>query len=103
MRILFDQTSRELGANLRERDPRRALRVYDHAIRRLREVQNNMRARQGEAGSLAGSSYALRRLNRPAEAKNRIEAAFRLLRETKDYPTDRIDTDSEVEPALRAL
>ena len=26
-----------------------------------------------------------------------------MLRETKDYPAGRIDTDSEVEPALRAL
>jgi tetratricopeptide (TPR) repeat protein len=52
---------------------------------------------------LAGSSYALRRLNRASEARNRIEAALQLLRETKDYPTDRIDTDSEVEPTLRAL
>jgi tetratricopeptide (TPR) repeat protein len=103
IRILFDQAGRELGAILRDRDPQRALRVYDHALRRLGEVKNNPRARQGEAGLLAGSSYALRRMNRASEAKKRIDAAFSLLRETKDYPAGRIDTDSEVEPALRAL
>ena len=103
IRILFDQTGRELGTILRDRDPRRALAVYDRARQRLGEVPNNPAARRAEAGLLAGSSYALRRLNRASEARNRIEAALRLLRETKDYPTDRIDTDSEAEPALRAL
>jgi tetratricopeptide (TPR) repeat protein len=103
VRLLFDQTGRELGAILRERDAQRALAVYDQARRRLGEVRNNPAARRAEAGMLAGSSYALRRLNRASEARNRIEAALRVLRETKDYPADRIDTDSEVEPALRAL
>jgi tetratricopeptide (TPR) repeat protein len=102
-RLLFDQTGRELGAILRDRDARRALAVYDQARRRLGEVRNSPAARRAEAGMLAGSSYALRRLNRAGEARNRIEAALRMLRETKDYPADRIDTDSEVEPALRAL
>jgi serine/threonine protein kinase len=103
IRILFDQTARELGSILRDRDSERALRIYDHALRRLGEIKNNPRARRGEAGLLAGSSYALRGLHRPGEAKNRIDAAFQLLRETKDYPAASIDTDSEVEPALRAL
>ena len=103
MRILFDQTARELGAILRDREPERALRIYDHALQRLREIKNNPRAQRGEAGLLAGSSYTLRHLHRPEEARNRIEAAFQMLRETKDYPATSIDTDSEVEPALRAL
>ncbi|MGH9661363.1 MAG: protein kinase domain-containing protein, partial [Bryobacteraceae bacterium] len=103
IRILFDQCARELGAILREREPQRALAVYDHARRRLSEIRDNARARRGEAGLLAGSSYALRRLSRTREAKERIDTALRLLRETKDYPADRITTDSEAEPVLRAL
>ncbi|MEO8131780.1 MAG: serine/threonine-protein kinase, partial [Bryobacteraceae bacterium] len=103
IRIMFDQTGRELGAILRDGEPQRALRVYDGAIQRLAEVKNNLRSKRAQAGLLAGSSYALRRLNRAAEAKSRIDAAFRLLRETNDYPAESIDTDSEVEPALRAL
>jgi tetratricopeptide (TPR) repeat protein/predicted Ser/Thr protein kinase len=103
MRILFDQAGRELGAILRDRDPARALAVYDKAILHLREIPNNRRARSGEAGMLSGSSYALRRLGRVTEAKSRIDEAFRLLREIEEYPADAIDTDSEAEPALRAL
>jgi len=103
VRSLFDQASRELGAILRDTDPARALSVYDLAIRRLGEVKNNDRFRRGQAGALAGSSYALRRLNRTREAKERIDAALALLRQTRDYPSGRINTDSEVEPALRAL
>jgi tetratricopeptide (TPR) repeat protein len=103
IRVLFDQTARELGAILREREPERALRIYDQALQRLGEIKNNPRARRGEAGLLAGSSYALRRLHRTGEARSRIDAAFQLLSETNDYPSTSIDTDSEVEPALRAL
>jgi tetratricopeptide (TPR) repeat protein len=103
VRTYFDQAARELGALLRERRPLEALGVYDLAIRRLGEVKDNDRARRGQAGALAGSSYALRRLKRIQEARERIDRAFRLLRETKDYPADRISTDSEVEPTLRAL
>jgi tetratricopeptide (TPR) repeat protein len=103
IRVLFDQTARELGAILREREPERALKIYDHALQRLGEIKKNPRVTRGEAGLLAGSSYALRRLHRAGEAKNRIDAAFQLLNETNDYPATSIDTDSEVEPALRAL
>jgi tetratricopeptide (TPR) repeat protein len=103
VRALFDQVSRELGAILRDKDPVRALSVYDLAIRRLGEVKNNDRFLRGQAGALAGSSYALRRLKRTREAKERIDSALGLLRQTRDYPSGRINTDSEVEPALRAL
>src|SRR5207248_10786535 len=102
-RMLSDQAARERGAILSDRDPERALAVYDKAIHRLREIPNNPRARTGEAGMLAGSSYALRRLDRVAESKSRIDDAFRLLRETNEYPSASIETDSEAEPALRAL
>lgn len=103
IRIYFAQWGRELGGVLRQRDPRRSLAVYDLGIRRLSEVKNNNRARGGAAGLLAGSSYPLRRLDRTAEARTRIDDAFQLLRETKEYPAERIDPDSEAEPALRAL
>jgi tetratricopeptide (TPR) repeat protein len=82
-----------LGNILRRSDPVRALAVYDVAIRRLSEVQNNLRARRARAAALANSSYALRRLHRTSEAKQRIDAAFAILRDTKDYPADRIPFD----------
>jgi len=102
-RILVASAGRELGAVLRHRNPQRALAVYDVGLFRLGEIKNNVKARRDEARMLAGSSYALRRLNRIREAKDRIDSAFRLLRETKDYPADRINPDNEAAAALRAL
>jgi tetratricopeptide (TPR) repeat protein/predicted Ser/Thr protein kinase len=102
-RILVASAGRELGAILRHRNPQRALAVYDVGLLRLGEIKNNVKARRDEAQMLAGSAYALRRLNRISEAKNRIDSAFRLLRETKDYPADRINPDNEAAAALRAL
>jgi tRNA A-37 threonylcarbamoyl transferase component Bud32/tetratricopeptide (TPR) repeat protein len=96
-------SARELGNILRHRDPERALSVYDLASRRLGEIKNNLKSRRDQALVLANSSYALRRLHRLSEARQRIDAAFAILKETKDYPTERIALDSEVHTALRAL
>jgi len=78
---------------LRYSDPERALAAYDAAISRLGEIRNNLSARRNQASALANSSYALRRLHRTSEAKQRIEAAFAILKETKDYPAERIPFD----------
>jgi tetratricopeptide (TPR) repeat protein len=102
-RLMFASVGRELGDVLRLRDPKSALAVYDHALLRLREVKDNTEARRGEVEILAGSAYALRRLNRIDEAKERIDTAFRLLRETKEYPADRVVPHESAEAALRAL
>jgi tetratricopeptide (TPR) repeat protein/predicted Ser/Thr protein kinase len=102
-RVLVASAGRELGKILGHRDPLRALAVYDQALLRIREVKNNAKARRAESLLLAGSSYVLRALHRSAEAKERIDTALSLLRETKDYPTDRINPDNEVDAALRAL
>ena len=101
-RILFRQSGLELGNLLRDRDPQRALAVYDHALVRLREIKNNAKARRGEAQLMAASSYALRRLNRVEDARQRIDAAFTLLRETGDYPAPQIHLDDESETVVRA-
>ncbi|MGH9720100.1 MAG: hypothetical protein ACRD8O_07795, partial [Bryobacteraceae bacterium] len=102
-RILVATANRELGAILCEREPKRALAVYDHALLRLGEIKNNSKARREEVTVLAGSSYALRRLNRPLEAQERIDAAFVRLRNAKDYPAQRVAPGSEVDHAVRAL
>jgi tetratricopeptide (TPR) repeat protein len=94
--------SRQLGNLLSERDPRRALAVYDVAIRRLEETPNNMKARRDRAVLLAKSSYALRRLHRPSEAKARIDAALEVLKDTKDYPAEKIRLGSNVHAAVSA-
>jgi hypothetical protein len=76
--------------------------MFDLGIRRSREVKNNLRARRREAEALAESSYPLRSLGRFAESRQRIESAFALLRETSDYPAERLNPESEVVFALRA-
>lgn len=89
---------------LRHSDPERALAVYDRAISRLGEIRNNLPARREQASALANSSYALHRLHRTSEAKQRIEAAFAILKETKDYPAERIPFERmELYDAFTAL
>jgi len=102
IRILFISWGRVLGAILRETDPGRALEVYDLALRRIREVANNTRARRGEAQLLGASSYVLRQLKRPREAEQRIGAALQLLRDTKNYPAKSIVPGDEVGTVLEA-
>jgi len=96
-------TARELGDILRDRDPKRALAVYELGIRRAGEMRNSLVARRNRAELLAKSSYALRRLNRPSEAGERIEAALEILREVKDYPAERITLGSPAYSVVRAL
>jgi serine/threonine protein kinase len=102
VRIVLASAARELGPLLTIGDPKQALAIYDHALLRLREARNN-HARRSEAALLAGSSYALRRLNRAGEARQRIDLAIRLLREMNEYPEDRIDPDSDAETVHAAL
>jgi tetratricopeptide (TPR) repeat protein len=101
-RVLIAQAARELGSILSRRNPARALAVYDHGLLRIREFQNNVKARRDEARLLALSSYALRRLNRSGEAKQQLDMALQLLRDTKAYPGDRIVLLSDAEIVLRA-
>ena len=95
-------TGLELGNILRWRAPAEALSVYDVAAARLAEIRNNIKARRDRALVLAGSSYALRRLDRVAEARRRVDEALAILTETKDYPADRFALDSELCVVLQA-
>ena len=92
-----------LGDLVRRTDPRRALKIYDHSLTRLREVPNDVTARRLEALLLAGSSYPARWMHRESDAGARIEAAFRLLRDTGDYPAAALQPGSEADVAVRAL
>ena len=95
-------TGRELGDILRWRAPQDAAAVYDVTLTRLAESRDNLRTRRDRALVLANSSYALRRLNRIAEARRRVDDALALLEGTKDYPSDRLALDSEVCAVLHA-
>ncbi|MFL6448184.1 MAG: protein kinase domain-containing protein [Bryobacteraceae bacterium] len=95
--------ARELGDILRDRDPGRALAVYDLGIQRLGEIKAGMKTGRDYATLLAKSSYALRRLGRASEAKRRIDSSLEILKNTKEYPTERILLSSPVCTVLRAL
>ena len=53
--------------------------------------------------ALVGSSYALRRLGRAVEARQRLDAAFERLTQLKLYPSPQVKLGSEAEETLRAL
>jgi tetratricopeptide (TPR) repeat protein len=95
-------SARELGDILRDRDPRRALDVYELGIRREGQVPASMAALRERAELLAKSSYPLRRLHRASEAEARIDAALAILREIKDYPAARIQLGGPVYSVVRA-
>jgi tetratricopeptide (TPR) repeat protein len=106
-----DQLSRnrlaDAGVNLanalRHSDARRALGVYDHTLLHLAEVKNNSSFRRFEVSALVASSYALRRLGRVVEARQRLDTAFERLTQLKLYPSPQVKLGSEAEETLRAL
>jgi len=101
-RAYVGMAGRELGDILRDTDAARALNVYDSAFRRLAEI-NSTKSRRDQVWLLAGSSYSLRRLGRPADAKKRIDDAFAILKDVKDYPAATIELGDIVDATLRAL
>jgi tetratricopeptide (TPR) repeat protein len=88
---------------LRHSNAPRALEIYDHTFRHMNEIGDNSSFRRYEVSALAGSSYALRGLGRPAEARERIETAFERLRQIKAYPVEKIKPGSELDQTLCAL
>lgn len=87
-------TARELGDILRDREPQRAVDVYDHGIQRLTEMKNSLKARRDHAQLLASSAYALRHLHRNAEATARVQQAVGILKELHDYPAEKVPLGS---------
>jgi serine/threonine protein kinase len=102
-RLVFQESGRELGRILSNRDPAAALVVFDLALSRLAEIKDNSKARRGEAQLLATSAYSLRRLGRTSEAQKRIERAFELLQQAKVYPAQVINADDESYSVVRAF
>ena len=92
-----------LGGILVDSDARRALDIYDHALRHLAEVTNDVHLERYEINLRAGSSYALRKLGQINEAGQRLKTAVEQMKQLKLYPTDKIDLGSETGDALRAL
>ncbi len=102
-RIRSGAVARELGSILIDRDSAGALAVFDLGIRRLTESGNSPGSQRSRAELLARSSYPLRRLGRASEARTRIDTAFAILRDTKDYPAPKITPDSQAWTVVCAL
>jgi tetratricopeptide (TPR) repeat protein len=106
-----DATSRAHAANagiavaniVRHENPWRALAVYDVALGRLREIRNSLPAQRDQALALANSSYPLRSLHRAPEARQRIDAAFAILKDTNDYPAEQYYLDAAAYVVVCAL
>ena len=88
---------------MRHHDPKRALEIYDVVVRRLSEIHHSLPAQRDQALALANSSYALRSLGRASEARQRIDAASVILKDTKDFPAERYYFDSAIYAVLCAL
>lgn len=91
-----------LGNVLRAWDPGRAMAVYDLALRRNREAGNSVVMMRKRALLLANSSGALLHLHRYREARQRALEGLANLRQTGDYPAERLSLDSEAYVALSA-
>ena len=102
-RSMTSTGGRPLAELLRDVDAAESLDVSDHVIRHLGEIANNSLFRRNEIRALIGSTYALRRLGRAAEARQRLDTVFMRLREMKLYPTEKIEVGSEGYEAMLAL
>lgn len=91
-----------LGNVLRAWDPGRAMAVYDLALRRSREAGNGVIMMRKRSLLLANSSGALLRLHRYREARQRTLESLANLRQTDDYPAEKLSLDSEAYVALSA-
>jgi tetratricopeptide (TPR) repeat protein len=92
----------EIGNILRHNDPQKALAVYDHALARIREAKTNTSTQLYAADLLAGSSYPSRWIGRDKEARQRIEEAFRLLRDAHEFPSDKVEPMGRAYNVVRA-
>jgi serine/threonine-protein kinase len=88
---------------LRHTDATRALTFYDHTLRHMAEIRDNVVMRRFEVDAMSGSTYALQRLGRPADARQRLDGAFERLNQLKLYPAEKVTSGSVTFKALRAL
>jgi tetratricopeptide (TPR) repeat protein len=88
---------------LRHKNPHRALDLYDQVLRRLSEVGSSLHSQRVRAAALANSFYPLRSLGRTSEARQRIDAALAILRDTRDYPAEQYYCDGPAYAILCAL
>ncbi|MBZ5603607.1 MAG: serine/threonine protein kinase [Acidobacteriia bacterium] len=98
-RINAANAARLLGRILADRDPAASLVIYNRVLRLLNGFETAKTTRE-KAELLAGSSIALLRVDRGREGQARLDQAFDLLRQTKDYPAKQAGPDGEAAEVL---
>ena len=102
-RVRLAHAGLSLAEILRHSDTHRALDVYDHILRHLREIGNDVEFRRLEIDALSGSSYPLRSLGQFAEAHRRLDRTVKRLSDLRLYPADKVQAGSDVQKAISAL
>lgn len=100
-RIFLAET--KLAAVLSDREPARALEMYDDGLRRLARTASNAGTLRNETTTLAASAYPLLRLRQWAETRKRLDDAFERLKRLQEYPAEKIELGSPADETLRAL
>jgi tetratricopeptide (TPR) repeat protein len=91
-----------IAAIIRDTRPAAALSMYDDGLRRLEAATANAGTLENEVRTLAAMSGVLLRLDRPSEARQRIDAAFDRLKQANQYPAERIEPGSPAADTLAA-
>src|SRR5262249_7288890 len=74
------QVSKKLATLVSHHNPSQALAIYHRSLARLRETKDTLNRRVNEVDGLSKSVYTLLQLHHLADAKQRIDAAFVILR-----------------------
>ncbi len=82
--------------------PRRALEMYNDALKRLDRAKENAGWTRDMAGTLAASIFPLLELGQRAEAHQRLDTVFAHLSKLKQYPAEAVELGSEAVLGLRA-
>ncbi len=102
-RVDLAQAATKVGRILAQREPARALALFDEGIRVLLEMPAGQKSRDDYLIRLwCDSTSALNALNRQAESHRRIDLAISALRSAQRYPFAETTPTSEEDALLRA-
>jgi tetratricopeptide (TPR) repeat protein len=87
---------------LRHHDSGRALAVYERVLANCAAIKSDIRARRDEVRALTGIALIMIDKGRLADARSRLDAAFKVLSAARTYPAEVVAPGAEVDNAVRA-
>jgi tetratricopeptide (TPR) repeat protein/predicted Ser/Thr protein kinase len=90
-----------LAAALQFSNPNRSLELCDKVTAVLTKAPDSIRARRSEIQAFSVASAILTRLGRYADARSRLDSAFKIMASSDIYPASGIEPQSEAAGALR--